>query len=124
MLCAMGTAIAISTNYEGGRKKERVLWRRDVNYEAKKFLSFFFCFIPHFPPLVKAAAEKVTRVEMANHLVDVRTGARHADGRLGGLWNRHCLEEDKRGSWPRWFYSKLNRNKPNKTDGKIYLHGK
>jgi hypothetical protein len=25
---------------------------------------------------------------------------------------------------PRWFYSKLNRNKPNKTDGKIYLHGK
>jgi hypothetical protein len=28
----------------------------------------------------------------------VRTGARHADGRLGGLWNRHCLEEDKRGA--------------------------
>jgi hypothetical protein len=23
-----------------------------------------------------------------------------------------------------WFYSKLNRNKPNKKDGKTYLHGK
>jgi hypothetical protein len=53
-----------------------------------------------------------------NPLVDVRTGARHADGRLGGLWNRHCLEEKKRGSWSRWFYSKLNKNKPNKTYGK------
>ena len=38
-----------------------------------------------------------------NPLVDVRTVARHADGRLGGLWNRHCLEEDKRGLWPQWF---------------------
>jgi hypothetical protein len=26
-----------------------------------------------------------------NPLVDVRTGARHADVRLGGLWNRHGL---------------------------------
>jgi hypothetical protein len=26
-------------------------------------------------------------------LVDVRTGARHADGRLGGLGSEHCLEE-------------------------------
>jgi hypothetical protein len=25
-------------------------------------------------------------------LVDERTGARHADGRLGGLWNRHGLK--------------------------------
>jgi hypothetical protein len=25
-------------------------------------------------------------------LVDVRTVARHADGRLGGLWNRHVLK--------------------------------
>jgi hypothetical protein len=32
------------------------------------------------------------------------------------------FEEDDRGLWPRWFYSKLNRNKPNKTDWKIYLH--
>ena len=28
-------------------------------------------------------------------LGDVRTGARHADVRLGGLWNRHCLEEEQ-----------------------------
>jgi len=43
MLCAMGTAIAISTNYEGGRKEERVFEKqvRDVNYEAKKILFFF-----------------------------------------------------------------------------------
>jgi hypothetical protein len=27
-----------------------------------------------------------------NPLVDVRTGARHADGRLGGLVSEHCLE--------------------------------
>ena len=27
-----------------------------------------------------------------------------------------CFEEDNRGLCPRWFYSKLNRNKPNKTD--------
>jgi hypothetical protein len=33
-------------------------------------------------------------------------------------------KKEKRGSWPLWFYSKLNRNKPNKTDGKIYLNGK
>jgi hypothetical protein len=59
-----------------------------------------------------------------NPLVDERTGARHADVRLGGLWNRHGLKKDARGLWPRWFYSKLNRNKPNKTDRKIYLHGK
>jgi hypothetical protein len=26
-----------------------------------------------------------------NPLVDVRTGARHADGRLSGLWSRHGL---------------------------------
>jgi hypothetical protein len=58
-----------------------------------------------------------------NPLVDVRTGARHADGRLGGLWSRHGLKKGTRGLWPRWFYSKLNRNKPNKTDRKIYLHG-
>ena len=31
-----------------------------------------------------------------NPLVDVRTGAGHADVRLGGLWNRHCLEKDTR----------------------------
>jgi hypothetical protein len=29
-------------------------------------------------------------------LVDVRTGAGHADVRLGGLWNRHFLEKDSR----------------------------
>ncbi len=29
-----------------------------------------------------------------NPLVDVRAGARHADVRLGGLWNRHCLERE------------------------------
>ncbi len=46
----------------------------------------------------------------------MRTGARHADGRLGGLWNRHVLKRNNRGLWPRWFYSKLNRNKPNKID--------
>ena len=28
----------------------------------------------------------------SNPLVDVRTGARHADGRLGGLGSEHCLE--------------------------------
>ena len=66
----------------------------------------------------------VVEIRNGNPLVDVRTGARHADGRLGGLWNSHCLEEETRGSWPRWFYSKLNRNKPNQTDRKIYLHGK
>jgi hypothetical protein len=33
------------------------------------------------------------------------------------------FEVDKRCLWLRWFYSKLNRNKPNKTDRKIYLHG-
>jgi hypothetical protein len=27
-----------------------------------------------------------------NPVVDVHTGARHADGWLGGLWNRHVLE--------------------------------
>jgi ribosomal protein L27 len=27
-----------------------------------------------------------------NPLVDERTGARHADGRLGGLGSEHCLE--------------------------------
>jgi hypothetical protein len=58
-----------------------------------------------------------------NPLVDVRTGARHADGRLSGLWSRHDLKESTRGLWPLWFYSKLNRNKPTKTDRKIYLHG-
>jgi hypothetical protein len=26
-----------------------------------------------------------------NPLVDVRTGSRHADGRLSGLWSRHDL---------------------------------
>jgi hypothetical protein len=31
-----------------------------------------------------------------NPLVDVRTGTGHADVRLGGLWNRHCLEKDPR----------------------------
>jgi hypothetical protein len=44
-----------------------------------------------------------------NPLVDVRTGARHADGRLGGLWNRHILK-----GYPqlqlRLFYFNLNRN--------------
>jgi hypothetical protein len=60
----------------------------------------------------------IVEIAVDNPLVDVRTGARHADVRLGGLRNRHCLEEDKRGSWPRWFYSKLNRNKPNKKYGK------
>jgi len=45
-----------------------------------------------------------------NPLVNVRTSARHADGRLGGLWNRHCLKRNKTRLWPRWFYSKLNRN--------------
>jgi hypothetical protein len=53
-----------------------------------------------------------------NPLVDERTGARHADVRLGGLWNKHGLKKGKRGLWPRWFYSKLNRTKPNKTDRK------
>jgi hypothetical protein len=59
------------------------------------------------------------------HLVDVCTGARHADGRLSGLWDRHCLEEDKPGSWPRWFYSKLYRNKTeNISSWKVYFTGK
>jgi hypothetical protein len=35
-----------------------------------------------------------------------------------------CFEEDKRGLWPLWFYSKLNRDKPNKTDRQKYLPGK
>jgi hypothetical protein len=59
-----------------------------------------------------------------NPLVDEYTGARHADVRLGDLWIRHGLKKGTRGLWPRWFYSKLNRNKPDKTDRKIYLHGK
>jgi hypothetical protein len=29
-------------------------------------------------------------------LVDVRTGARHADGRLGGCVEQTCFEEDTR----------------------------
>ena len=29
-----------------------------------------------------------------NPLVDVRTGAGHADVRLGGLWNRHVWKKD------------------------------
>ena len=36
-----------------------------------------------------------------NPLVDVRTGAGHADVRLSGLWNRHVWKKDtrdKRGS--------------------------
>ena len=32
-------------------------------------------------------------------MVDVRTGAKHADGRLG-LWNRHGFEEDKAAHAP------------------------
>jgi hypothetical protein len=31
-----------------------------------------------------------------NPLVDVRTGAGHADVRLGGLWNRHVWKKDTR----------------------------
>ena len=31
-----------------------------------------------------------------NPLVDVRTGAGHADVRLGGLWNRHVWKKDAR----------------------------
>jgi hypothetical protein len=31
-----------------------------------------------------------------NPLVDVRTGARHADGRLSGLWSRHGLKKGTR----------------------------
>jgi len=38
-----------------------------------------------------------------NPLVDVRTGARHADVQLGGLWNRHCLKEDANRRMRRWF---------------------
>ena len=38
-----------------------------------------------------------------NPLVDMRTGARHADVRLGGLWNRQCLEEDEKRRTRRWF---------------------
>jgi hypothetical protein len=72
----MGTAIAISTNYEGGRKKERVFETKQKNFSL-----FFFCFIPHFPPLVKAAAEKVTRVEMATTWL---TCARAQGMRTGG----------------------------------------
>ncbi len=58
-------------------------------------------------------------------MVDVRTGARHADGRLGVLWNRHGpkFEEESTRLVAAVVYSKLNRNKPNKTDRKIYLHG-
>jgi hypothetical protein len=44
-----------------------------------------------------------------NPLVDVRTGARHADGRPSGLWSRHDLKESTRGLWPLWFYSKLQK---------------
>ena len=73
-----------------------------------------------------------------NPLVDVRTGDRHADDDdafycscrnnkfRAARWavEQTWFEEDKLRLWPRWFYSKLNRNKPNKTDWKIYLHGK
>jgi hypothetical protein len=39
---------------------------------------------------------ELKRVAMATPaLVDGRTGARHADGRLGGLWNRHGLKRMK-----------------------------
>ena len=31
--------------------------------------------------------------------VDVRTGARHEDVWLGGLWNRHCLEEESKAAY-------------------------
>jgi hypothetical protein len=40
-------------------------------------------------------SSRCTRTKIScngNPLVDVRTGARHADGRLSGLWNRHGLK--------------------------------
>jgi hypothetical protein len=39
-------------------------------------------------------------------LGDERTGARHADGRLGGLWRRHDLEEVSGRRAPSLFYQK------------------
>jgi hypothetical protein len=36
---------------------------------------------------------------------------RAPDGRLGGLGSEHVDVLDPRGLRPRWFYSKLNRNK-------------
>ena len=48
--------------------------------------------------------------------VSVRTGAGHADVRLGGLWNRHCLEKDTRAR-----VGLLNIKTDNKFTGQIYF---
>jgi hypothetical protein len=40
-----------------------------------------------------------------NPLVDVLTGAGHADVRLGGLWNRHVWKKDTRARAGRFIKS-------------------
>jgi hypothetical protein len=44
----------------------------------------------------RGALQKAIASYNGNPLVDVRTGARHADGRLGGLWIRHGLKKGTR----------------------------
>ncbi len=106
------------TIYNGGEKERKGL--NDLNLKNKHSTNTAVI----NTHIIRVRECKFSSPESPSKSLLPRTGARHADGRLGGLWNRHCLEEDKSGSWPRWFYSKLNRNKPNKTDGKTYLHGK
>jgi hypothetical protein len=42
--------------------------------------------------LVQGPCSMSPGLMMSSPLVSKRTGARHADGRLGSLWNRHELD--------------------------------
>jgi len=82
-----------------------------VNHHSVEIDAVTICCRTAKQHLTYAAVERASESCNGNPLVVVRTDARYADGRVGGMGSENVCKRNPHGLRPRWFYSKLHINK-------------